>query len=199
MRKLTLMTLLSLTIIASIAGSALARTGLVSTPSSVTETGAFQIEGGLGNPTRCSITLNITMHASVAKTAGALVGLSRITVSTTRCSSGDGGLIVGGIHVTGAQGPYHMQYSSFAGTLPSITSVSLNVVGVSFWIRTPEGVECEARNVTIHKSTTGGNPATGYSIEAQNVPLGGGFLCSFSSGTISGFGTLASRLTITLI
>jgi hypothetical protein len=200
MRKLILTALTAALVLSVAASLASARTGLASSPATNTLTLTnLELEGGLGNPVRCNVTMNVTLHSSVAKTVGALAGLARITVSTGSCAAGNAGLLVGGVRVTGAQGPYHVQYASFAGTLPSITAVTLNVVGVSFWIRSPEGVECNASNVSIHGSTTGGNPATGMRVEAQNIPLSGGFLCSFASGTMQGNGTLASRETITLI
>jgi hypothetical protein len=159
----------------------------------------LEIEGGLGAPIRCNVTMNVTLHSSIAKTAGGLTGLTRLTISTGACASGDVGLLVGGRRVTGPQGPYHIQYLSFAGTLPSITSVTLALVGWEFWIRTFEGVECQGNNINLHFSTTGGNPATGARVEAQSIPVSGGFTCLVGSITMQGTGAFSSREAITLV
>ena len=201
MRKVILMALASALTLALTAGIASAERGLASSPSANTLTlPALELEGGLGTPVRCGVTMAVTLHASVAKTAGALAGNANITVGTGRCTNGDAGLLVRGARTT-TGGPYHVQYTGFTGRLPSITSVGLQVVGVEFWIQlSSPRVECLTNGAqTIAGTTTGGNPATGIDVRAANVGLRGGILCLFATGAMNGVGTLATATTITLL
>ncbi len=182
---------------AAVAG---ARDGLAFSPTTTTLTFArFEFSGGLGVDISCPVTLALTLHASVSKSVGALAGQTNVTAGTGRCSEGNAGLLVGGRRVTGAQGPYHLTYSSFSGTLPNISSVTLRVNDVAFWV-TSSPAECLTQGaIDIAGTTTGGNPATGLSVSATGIPLTGNFLCTFASGSISGAGSLSPSVRIALI
>jgi hypothetical protein len=198
MRKFVVAALAASALLALIAGTASARTGLRAEPStSVLFIRNLELTGGFGT-VRCNITQSVTLHSSVAKSRGALAGQSNVAVSTNGCANGNAGILVSGRRVTGLQGPYHVQYQSFEGTLPSITSIRIAVVGVSFWITEPTfGVTClTAEPQSIVGTTTGGNPATGISVAAAGIALEGGFGCGFSTGSMSGSGSIFAELAL---
>jgi hypothetical protein len=108
------------------------------------------------------------------------------------------GLLVDGSRVTGAQGPYHLTYRSFTGTLPSITSMTVRINDVVWWLRVGE-IDCLTNGaVDMDSSTTGGNPMTGARMTAQNVPVTGDFLCIFSAVTLNAAGSLSASVRMTL-
>ena len=200
MRKLILAALTAALALSLSASLASARTGISVSPTATTLTLTnLELEGGIGTPVRCNVTMDAALHERTSKSVGSLAGFADIAVSTGGCSEGNAGILVGGRRVTGAQGPYHVTYRSFTGTLPSITSVTLRVNAVTFWIELPGVADCLTNGaVNIDGSTTGGNPATGMRVTAQNIPLTGDFLCIFSSGTMNGTGNLSSSVRMTL-
>ncbi len=186
-----------------------ARNGLRASPSSFAASiSNMELAGGFGT-VRCDVHLWLTLHSSVSKANGALAGQTSIIVTTDACTTGNAGLLVGARRVTGVQGPYHVQYVTFSGTLPSISSVTLRVVGVEFWISEPTfGVTCLTsgpQNIT--GISTGGNPATGVRIATTGINLEGGFGCEFTTGSMSGAGSFIAfpgsggrtSVTITLV
>ncbi len=196
MRKFVVAALTATALLALIAGSASARNGLSASPSSSTLIiRNLELRGGFGT-VRCNITQTVTLHASVAKSRGALAGQANVAVSTNGCAAGNAGILVSGRRVTGLTGPYHVQYQSFAGTLPNISSVTLAVTGVSFWITEPTfSVTClTAEPQNIAGTTTGGNPATGMSVAAAGIRLEGGIGCGFIEGSMSGSGSIFAEL-----
>src|SRR5438270_3751470 len=73
-----------------------------------------EFSGGFGTP-RCSLTLEGSLHsATIVKTRGSLVGY------ITRASVGP--CVNGSATVLTATLPWHVQYDSFTGTLPSIAT-----------------------------------------------------------------------------
>lgn len=127
------------------------------------------------------------------------MGTYTATVSTGSCASGDMGFFEEGRRVTGSVGPKHITYQAFRGTLPAIRAIGKKSKALEFWI-SQEGIECQTNGpVDIDAETTGGNPASGWEITAQNVPVRGGFLCILSSLEINASGTLDAQLEIQLI
>ncbi len=187
-------------VLASLAGVAGAERG-ISVPANTNTTltlPGLEVEGGLGTPVRCNVTLDLAIHQRIGKTTEALVGQSDVAVSTGACTEGNAGLLIGGRRVTGAQGPYHLTYQSFTGELPSISSVTVRINNVVFWIDVG-GIDCLTNGaVDIDGTTTGGNPVTGVSVSSQSVPLTGDFLCIFTSGELNGRGSLSSSVRMTL-
>ena len=106
---------------------------------------AMSFTGAFGSTT-CTLTLEGEMHTKTfGKTRSALVGY--IAGATT---SGCGAFPA---TVLRENLPWHIQYETFAGTLPRITSVALKIIGFQFKIRESFGVEClftstEARPLT---------------------------------------------------
>jgi hypothetical protein len=81
-----------------------------------------------GSTVRCPITLAGSYHSrTVTKTAGSLIGyVNAVTVGA--CESGRARANTESL-------PWHIQYSSFAGTLPNITSTTESIVRASFEIQ----------------------------------------------------------------
>jgi hypothetical protein len=201
MRKLILAAVAATALFALLAGPAAARTGLVAEPRTTTLTiGSLRLNGGLSTVV-CPITLTVTLHESVPKIRGTLAGFATVTDGTGSCSAGNSGLLVGGSRVTGPQGPYHVNYISFEGTLPNITAVTLEVLQVSFWITEPVfRISCltaEPQNIT--GTSTGGNPATGMEVRGAGIRLEGGFGCRIAEGSMEGSGSLSTAVTMSLI
>jgi hypothetical protein len=79
-----------------------------------------------GTTTTCNVTLLGSFHSlTIAKTAGLLIGfIDHAAVNS--CNAGAGATVLT------ADLPWHVRYSSFAGILPNITSVTLHLVGAAF-------------------------------------------------------------------
>ena len=125
--KLLLAALASALLLAALVSSASANT------LSQTET-AFRVTysplsfvPSFGSTVRCPVTLEGTFHSrTIAKTAGALIGyVNRVVVGV--CESGRA-------RANTETLPWHIQYVSFSGTLPAITSISQNLIRPSFEI-----------------------------------------------------------------
>ncbi len=191
--------LLALLVVALTTGLASAGRAIGVNPWTVALTmNELEIEGGMGTPVRCNLTVDYTLHNLIAKTLGTLMGTARMRLSTGSCSEGNAGLLVGGRRVTGSQGPYHITYRFYLGTLPNVTVLGLGLRFTTFWISV-SGIDCLTDGaVDIDFETTGGNPATGMQVVSNNVPLTGDFLCIFSSGEMNGSGSLSSSVRMTL-
>jgi len=137
----------------------------------------------------CPVTLEGTFLPEslgrIAKTAGNTMG----RVTTTGVGTCTGGTVT----ALNETLPWSVKYSSFAGTLPNITTVTANVTGASFQVR-PRSVEvsCLARTeashpagLTFERNTSAVITAARLN-EASQIPLTGGFLCSFANGTMRG-------------
>ncbi len=198
--RCTIATVLAALVLASLAGVAGAERGIGLSPTSTTITlSGLEIEGGIGTPWRCNVTIDAAFHERTAKVAGTLLGLADLAVGTGACTEGDFGLLVGGRRVTGAQGPYHVTYEAFEGSLPNIGSISFTLNDVVFWITLP-GIECLTDGaVDISLTTSGGNPATGVRLDPASVPLTGEFLCIFAGVELIGDGTLSNSVRMTLV
>jgi len=134
----------------------------------------------------CAVTLEGSFHSrTINKTANALIGhVNRASIGT--CAGGSAT-----IHTETL--PWHEQYTSFGGTLPAITRVTIGLVGARFRIRNSVE-ECEA-GTTQSEQGFGviGIEALGTatSIEASGtIALRGNFLCNFATGSFAGSGTV---------
>ncbi len=153
--------------------------------------------GGFGT-VRCSLTIESSLHSrTFTKTAGALAGyVTRASVGP--CASGSATILAATL-------PWHLRYASFTGTLPSISSITMNVIGVAFQIREPTfGITCLATSTTTEPAGGALNRESGGA--ATSVSLGGTIETSCGiRGTLSGTSgapTVAgatTRITLTLI
>ena len=105
----------------------------------VWESITFTIEGGMGGP-ECALTLSGSFHSrTLSKTTGLLVGLvPDRQLEPEECDNG------GNARIAVLPGlAWHLRYRSFSGTLPTVASVSFDVVGAEFgWDL--NGIQCLA-------------------------------------------------------
>ena len=199
MRKTVLATLAVALASAAVPSAAGARTGVSVEPTGTTFTMATTTETGLGSDIDCTMTLAKTLHSRISKVLGALIGTTSITINTDRCTGGNMGLLVGGRRVTGAQGPYHLTYRSFSGTLPNITAITRRLNDITLWVSQEVFIQCLTSGaVDIDIVTTGGNPVTGGRAAAQALPVTGSFECPVVSVTFSGTGSQSPSVRMTL-
>ncbi len=138
------------------------------------------------------MTIEGSFHsATVAKVVGALIGY------VTRASIASGGCTGGRATVGQEALPWHLSYSGFTGTLPSISRVRQAINGAKVVIQTATGI-CQFVVNTINTWHTFWNVIHGKfesvrSDESDSIPLEGGFLCSLA-GEIS----LRGEATVTL-
>lgn len=150
---------------------------------------------GAGKTIRCPVTLEGTFHRhTFAKVARTLLGyITRAIVKgeLPPCTGGRARILAESL-------PWHVQYSSFAGTLPAITRITLRLVGAAFSIRPnsfPE-VTCLARTSDTEPAIGNAIVSSGEirTLEAEagaRIGLTGeGGICEFAGeGGFSGNGT----------
>jgi len=116
--------------------------------------------------TRCQVTLEGSLHSrTIAKVVGSLIGYMT-SARLGPCSSGSATILTETL-------PWHVRYAGFAGTLPAITSIRVNVINSSFRIREPFGITCLARST-----------ATEPAIGTFNREAGGALTTAEIGGTI---------------
>lgn len=132
----------------------------------------------------CNVTLEGSLHgATFAKVERSLVGtISRATVNS--CNAGT-------MSVLAETLPWHVQYGSFTGTLPNISTLSLRLIGMSAsW--TFLGVTCLGRteaNTPAQLIAERNGSGTITSLrwdESLPIPLTGAGTCSSIRGRIGG-------------
>lgn len=152
----------------------------------------------VGEAVTCPVTLEGTLHSStITKTAGLLIGyVTRASIATNgsttgRCTGGNGTILAATL-------PWHVQYSSFGGTLPNITSLTLRLINASFQIA--NGSECLARTTAAEPGVgiaEVANPTTTREIlflrldETRRITLReGAFGCALANGVFRGNGAV---------
>jgi len=163
---------------------------------------ALTFEASTGARVTCGVSLGGSFHSrTIAKVANALIGnVNAAAITSSTCTGGTA-------TVNRETLPWHVQYRSFAGTLPNITNVALNLVGARFRIQPTGEIACNA-------GTTQNEPGIGtIGFNARHVAtevrasgtiaLSGSFLCNFASGSFSGTGTVTTpaggEIIVTLI
>jgi len=96
---------------------------------------SLELRGGFGT-VNCTLTLEGNLHSNtMTKTPSTLIGYVRVA-RTNGCGSFGGTILSETL-------PWHLQYESFTGTLPSIASLSFKIIGFSLKIREPTfGITC---------------------------------------------------------
>jgi hypothetical protein len=122
----------------------------------------------------CEERLIGTFHSrTMPKTEGLLIGYINMPSIINLCTGGTAVFLTETL-------PWHVRYASFSGTLPKITQLTLQIVGLRVLIRPTLGVSCLA-------TTTTTNPLTVFAImsateaiiesirfnEAVGIPLTG--------------------------
>lgn len=150
----------------------------------------------------CNATLEGSFHTtSITKIAGSLAG--HVTrASVTSCSSGTMSVLTETL-------PWHVQYGSFGGTLPDISTMTLRIVGMSAsW--TFLGLTCLGRSeaatpAQLIAERNGSGTITSFRWdESAPIPLTGSAGCSSIRGRLGGTTTSATggsgrAITLTLI
>jgi hypothetical protein len=133
----------------------------------------------------CAVTLEGSFASStIGKVAGRRIG-SVTRAQLTGCSGGTATVLTEAL-------PWAVQYSSFTGTLPEITSVTTRIVGAAFRFFPTGSVQCLLRSeesrplVTIFERSEWGTVTGLRASETSSIPLRGGFPCEVVGGTVSG-------------
>jgi hypothetical protein len=146
----------------------------------------------------CSLVLEGSFHSrTMAKVAGSLVGYVRGAVGGS-CTSGT-------IRFLTETLPWHVRYSSFAGTLPTISSLSYAIVGWAFRYTEVVGLNClyvstEASPVTFVETREAGGALT--RVDLGGSPPGERETCprlSVTGSTSNYTNEAGARITVTLI
>lgn len=150
----------------------------------------------------CPTTLEGSFHsATIAKTAGLLIGaITRASVAPPGgCRNGEATILTETL-------PWHVQYSSFKGTLPSITGIVQRMIGAAFRIHsTISGVTCLSTTEVRHPSQgiaeiEGGVVNRMTAEPEQNIPCGSFFEGHFrGTGTVTRPGVATPDIRTTLI
>lgn len=160
-----------------------------STQSYSTSWTSAEFIGGFGT-VKCSLTVEGSLHTKTGnKTAGALIGFVT-RASLGPCPSGSATILQASL-------PWHVQYATFTGTLPTIGSIITNTLGVAYQIREP------TFGITCLTTSTASSPVTGRwnlsSGSVTSVTLGGSIPCGSFTGSLGGTSSRNSAQTITLI
>jgi len=188
--KLFLVTVATAVTFATLVASASAGRLSVSERSWAASWARISFVGGIGT-VECEAALSHELHArTLTKTRGSLIGYMA-AVEIERCRTGAATLLRETL-------PWHVQYDSFGGTLPSIGSIRTLIIGFSMRIREPTfGMVCLAR------STAAEPVIETYNLTANVITshsLGGTIRCGSVDGTLSGTSLgLSGRVTVTLI
>jgi hypothetical protein len=145
----------------------------------------------------CAVTMEGSFHSStIAKTRGSLVGyITRaIQAPIETCQKTN----ITNVLVLTASLPWHVRYDSLTGTLPSITGIRFQTVGVAILV-TGFGQSCLYRSSVAGPAFAIANREVGGAItslsaeEGSSIPLmAGGALCP-ATATYSG---AATRVTV---
>lgn len=157
----------------------------------------MRLTGGFGTIS-CPLTLEGSLHSqTVTKTPSSLIGYVTAARNGT-CATLSGTVLTERL-------PWHLQYESFTGTLPSISSVKFKIIGFEFQIREGLGIACLYRSTEAAPLLETLNREGGGII--SSATLGGSLgseLCGSASfgGTSTSFGTPPpppTTITLTLI
>jgi hypothetical protein len=144
----------------------------------------MDIAGGFGT-VECALTLEGSFHErTFAPTSGLLIGyVTRATVGA--CPRGSATVLTASL-------PWHVRYSSFSGTLPTITAISLNISGAQVQVREPTfGITCLASAATLTTTATTGEPDEEGTFPISSLSLSGRSPTSCGvEATVSGTGTV---------
>lgn len=90
----------------------------------------FTINGGPGFTVSCPVTIEGSFHArTISKTANGLIGyITSAAVVTAACTGG---------RLIPLNLPWHIQYSSFTGTLPAIRTIEMHTVNEAWLAEIP--------------------------------------------------------------
>lgn len=163
----------------------------------------LRVDGAFGS-INCRITLEGSIHTrTITKTGGSLIGYVTAANLGT-CSQGSATVLRELL-------PWHIRYSSFSGTLPSIASIRTDITEFSLRIREPVfAITCLAESDSLHPAVATFNREAGGSLTTTTIsgadipalcePNNFSVLARFSSdaGLVTVLNS-ATRITVTLI
>jgi hypothetical protein len=162
---------------------------------------------GLLTEVRCAVIAEGTLHSRIfSKVSGELIGFITRARVAHPCERNELWLL------TGAEGlgeantlPWHIRYDSFAGTLPNITEVRVQLIGVGFLVRVLE-VSCLYRSSEVNPLyarftvVPGGTGVTGFKLdETRSIPKASGSMLCPAQGRLSRTGRVTLLETVTVI
>jgi hypothetical protein len=164
----------------------------------------FKFNDG-GNIISCPVTLDGSFHSrTISKVCGALVGyINRAVVVDSACTGGNYRALEETL-------PWHIRYSSFSGTLPSISSIRIAVVGARIQAGA-SGLTCLFATTAAHPvffdiQISEGRARTIRVLPEFRIPLQGEFFCQFvgegeweGTGTVSGSAPERPAISVTLV
>lgn len=151
-----------------------------------------------GSAVICPVTIAGSFHSrTISKVANSLIGyINRATVAEASCRGGRARALTETL-------PWHVQYSSFSGTLPAITAVTLRLINASFQIEV-FGVLCLYRTTATNPArgianVTSGEVRTLRAEENAKIPKNSGsFLCP-PEGVFKGTGNVSPVIRVSLV
>jgi hypothetical protein len=125
---------------------------------------------------RCELTLAASIHSrTLPKVLETLIGY--VTgASVGGCERGSATVLTGTL-------PWHMRYTGFTGTLPTISAISSKVIVAAFRIREPAGFECLFTTLPERPMTFTWNLTSGI---VSTIRLGGTIPCGITNLTLVG-------------
>lgn len=152
----------------------------------------WTLEGAGSKSIGCPITLESSLHSrTISKVRGALIGyVNRGTAASGSCTGGS-------VTISQEALPVHLRYRSFSGTLPNITGISLDLIGLAIVIDN-EGNICTAVTTAANPAVmilnvTGGVITGARMDESVTIPVTRGFICELLTLRLRGTG----RVTLT--
>jgi hypothetical protein len=144
--------------------------------------------GTPGGAVECEVVLAGRLHTrTMNKVNLSLMGYLT-AANVTRCARGSATVLRETL-------PWHMRFSSFAGTLPNILSIRTLVIGFSVFIREPAfGSTCLARSTPEEPATLTHNRETGTGAVAS-FTVGGSIRCRGGIEVTDGPSGTSSSLT----
>jgi hypothetical protein len=149
----------------------------------------------------CELTLEGSFHSNtITKVRGTLIGHMNRTSVRSGCSGGWGDM-----RFLNESLPWHITYQSFSGSLPSITAVTVDVIGFSWNYRGLGGGTCLYRSTTagparwILNREAGGLITGVRADETIAVPFAGGEITCAESINYRGLGRVSLTGTTTAI
>jgi hypothetical protein len=127
--------------------------------------GGWTIAGG-GLTLTCNWTLTVTAVSSISKTRGSRIGNTRATINEAGCRGGR-------VRPLNTAEGWVTNFVSFTGTLPNVTSIRIELVGVAFLISSFGGFgECLFRGNAQFTSGGGTNTITELRADERiSIPL----------------------------
>jgi hypothetical protein len=165
----------------------------------------IQLGNEAGSPkVSCPVTLEGSFHRrTIAKTLNLLVGyITRGLVGAALTCRG------GTATIAAASLPWHVQYLSFEGPLPTITRMNVLVIGLEMSVQVTGNSPCTIISETTTPARFGLLREEGGPIEpaAWNATIRAGNFCFFGfAASLSGFasvrqlGSTGTRITLTLL